>query len=158
MTVFLLLLLLLLLFLFFCLFVLLLFDVVVDDVVVVVLSTLLLLMLMLLLFMLLRVRLHIQMLHGAVDVIECSCSMKQMHFFYYLGSIVMPGRCHNRCVICCGHCIQSLLPSDPNDISSVEYGRRAIECWVVAFMLITEAGNRCCCLHAREGAAILVRH
>ena len=123
-----------------------------------VLLTLLLLMLMLLLLMLLRVRLHIQMLHGAVDVIECSCSMKQMHFFYYLGSIVMPGRCHNRCVICCGHCIQSLLPSDPNDISSVEYGRRAIECWVVAFMLITEAGNRCCCLHAREGAAILVRH
>ena len=79
--------------------------VVVDDVVVVVLSTLLLFILMLLLLMLLRVRLHIQMLHGAVDVIECSCSMKQMHFFYYLGSIVMPGRRHNRCVICCGHCI-----------------------------------------------------
>ena len=90
-----------------------------DDVVVLVLSTLLLLILMLLLLMLLRVRLHIQMLHGAVDAIECSCSMKQMHFFYYLGSIVMPGRRHNRCVICCGHCIESLFPSDPNDISKL---------------------------------------
>ena len=35
-----------------------------------------------------------------------------MHFFeYFVFSIVMPGRCQND-VICCGHCIQSLLPSN----------------------------------------------
>ena len=46
-------------------------------------------------------------------------------------------------------------------------GRRAIEYWVVAIMRVVlmvmvyftaKERNRCCCLHPREGAAMLVRH